>query len=34
MTGFPKDPKLKEIGQYSHLAIEQDLEGSFATRHA
>ncbi|KAK4663986.1 uncharacterized protein QC763_501060 [Podospora pseudopauciseta] len=27
MTGFPKDPKLKEIGQYSHLAIEQDLEG-------
>ncbi|KAK0710521.1 S-adenosyl-L-methionine-dependent methyltransferase [Apiosordaria backusii] len=27
MTGFPKDPKLKEIGQYSHLSIEQDLEG-------
>jgi hypothetical protein len=27
ITGWPADPKLKEIGNYSHLALEQDMEG-------
>jgi hypothetical protein len=25
---WPKDPKLKEIGQYQQMAVEQDTEGT------
>jgi hypothetical protein len=27
MTGWPADPKLREMGHLSHIAFEQDLEG-------
>jgi len=27
MTGWPSDKKLREIGEYSYAAMEQDLEG-------
>ncbi|KAK4160834.1 putative SAM dependent methyltransferase [Cladorrhinum sp. PSN259] len=27
VNGFPKDPKLKEIGHFGHLSITRDLEG-------
>jgi hypothetical protein len=30
ITGWPADKKLKEIGTYSHLALEQDMEGEFS----
>lgn len=29
--GWAQDPKLQEIGQYSQLALEQDLEGKYRT---
>ena len=30
MTGWPADPKLREMGHLSHIAFEQDLEGLLA----
>lgn len=27
ISGWPKDPKNKEIGQFVHAALEQDLDG-------
>ncbi|KAK3983931.1 S-adenosyl-L-methionine-dependent methyltransferase [Cladorrhinum sp. PSN332] len=27
INGFPRDPKLKEIGQFGHLSVTRDLEG-------
>lgn len=28
ISGWPKDPKLREIGQYTRAAIENDIEGT------